>query len=281
MGGFASRPGVAISSIVYWLHRLPRFAQSLLDVRRQMHDQAVPHTAAMIDAALAPPPVEPADTPPRKSQATRLVDLALGAGVELWHSPAGDPYVTLPTDGHREHHRLSTGPVRDWMARRHHAETRGAPGSQAIADALAVLSGMARYGGAEHATAVRVGGGHEAVYLDLGDPSWRAVEITPAGWRVVADPPVRFVRSRGLLALPEPVRGGSIDVLRSLVHVASDDDYRLLIGCVLGAVRPAGPYPLLSLVGEQGSGKSTMARLVRRTIDPGRVNDFETTTFRI
>lgn len=219
-------------------------------------------------AAATTPAVEPADAAPRKSQATRLVDLALAAGVELWHSPAGDAYVTLPADGHREHHRLNTSAVHDWLARRHHAETRGAPGGQAVADALAVLSGMARYDGAEHATAVRVGGGREVVYLDLGDPSWRAVEITPAGWRVVADPPVRLIRSRGMLALPEPVRGGSIDVLRSLVHVASGDDYRLLVGWVLGALRPAGPYPLLSLVGEQGSGKSTMARLVRRTIDP-------------
>jgi hypothetical protein len=238
------------------------------DVRRRMRDQAVPHTAAMIDAALAPPPTEPAESAPRKSQATRLVDLALAAGAELWHSPAGDAYGTLPADGHHEHHRLHTGAVRDWLARRYHAETRGAPGSQAIADALAVLSGMARYDGAEHATAVRVAAGHAAVYLDLGEPSWRAVEITSAGWRVVADPPVRLIRSRGMLMLPEPTLGGSIEALRALVHVASDDDYRLLVGWLLGALRPSGPYPLLSLVGEQGSGKSTAARLVRRLIDP-------------
>lgn len=239
-----------------------------LDVRRRMHAQAVPHTAAMIDAALAPSPVEPAEAAPRKSQATRLVDLALKAGVELWHSLAGDSHVTLPADEHREHHRLSTGAVRDWLARRHHAETRSAPSSQAIADALAVLSGMARYEGAEHATAVRVGSGHEAVYLDLGDPTRRAVEITSAGWRVVADPPVRFVRSRGLLALPEPVRGGSIAALRALVHVARDSDYRLFVGWTLGALRPAGPYPLLSIVGEQGTGKSVAARILRKLIDP-------------
>lgn len=220
------------------------------------------------EAAPAPPPVEPAESGPRKSQATRLVDLALAAGAELWHSPAGDPHITLPADGHREHHRLNTSAVRDWLARRHHAETRCAPGSQAIADALTVLSGIARYDGAAHATAVRVAGGHTAVYLDLGDPTWGAVEATPAGWRVVTDPPIRFVRSRGMLALPEPVRGGSIDQLRALIHVASDGDYRLLVGWLLGAMRPAGPYPLLSFVGEQGTGKSTAARCVRRLIDP-------------
>lgn len=239
-----------------------------LEVRRRLHDQAVPHTAAMIDAALADPPAKSAEAAPHKSQATRLVDLAIAAGLDLWHSPAGVPYITLPTGEHREHHRLNTRAVRDWMARKHHSATRGAPGNQAIADALAVLSGMARYDGAEHATAVRVGGGCEAVYLDLGDPTWRAVEITPAGWRVVTDPPVRLVRSRGMLPLPEPTRTGSVAELRALVHLSSDGDYRLLIGWLLGALRPSGPYPLLSLVGEQDAGKSTAARLVRRLIDP-------------
>ena len=242
-------------------------ARATLDALRAECETPTPPEAAPAPATT--PPVASAESAPRKSQATRLVDLALAAGAELWHSPAGDTHVTLPADGHREHHRLSTGAVRDWLARRHHAETGGAPGSQAIADALTVLSGMARYNGAEHPTAVRVGGGREsAVYLDLGDPSRRAVEITPAGWRVVADPPVRFVRSRGMLALPEPIRGGSIDAFREFVHVASEGDYRLLVGWLLGALRPAGPFPLLSLVGEQGAGKSMAARLVRRLIDP-------------
>lgn len=241
-------------------------SRATLDALRAERDTpTLPETRAAAAPTVTPPP-EAAE--PLKSQATRLVDLALAARVELWHSIAGDPYVTLPADGHREHHRLSTGAVRDWLACRYYADTRRAPGSQAIADALAVLSGMARYGGAEHATAVRVAGGSDAVYLDLGDPSWRAVQITPSGWLVVTDPPVWFVRSRGMLPLPEPSRGGSIAALRELVHVASDGDYRLLIGWLLGALRPTGPYPLLSLVGEQGAGKSTAARLIRRLIDP-------------
>jgi hypothetical protein len=37
---------------------------------------------------------------------------------------------------------------------------------------------------------------------------------------------------------------------------------------MLAALRPAGPYPLLALDGEQGSGKSTASRMVRRLVDP-------------
>lgn len=229
---------------------------------------AIINAAGEIGADQEDTPPEATKSAPSKSQATCLVDLAITAGVDLWHSPAGEPYATLPADGHREHHRLKSVAVRDWLARRYHAGTGGVPGGQAISDAMAVLGGMARFDGKPWVTAVRVGGGAEAVYLDLGGPTWKAVEITSAGWEVVADPPVRFVRSLGMLALPEPVRGGSIDELRPLVHVANEDDFRLLVGWVLGALRPTGPYPMLSLVGEQGSGKSTVARVVRRLFDP-------------
>jgi len=227
-------------------------------------DIAPPSIAA---AAAAPPPRDDDDRP-RPSQATKLVELALGAGVELWHTPTGDPHITVPLGGHREHHALAGRAVREYLARLHHTHTTRTPGSQAIADALGTLAGMARYDGATHDVHVRVAGHHGAVYLDLGDPAWRAAEITAAGWRLVADPPVRFRRGRALLALPEPMRGGAVDALRDVIHVASDDDWRLLVGWIVGALRASGPYPLLALDGEQGAGKSTAARMLRRIVDP-------------
>jgi hypothetical protein len=68
--------------------------------------------------------------------------------------------------------------------------------------------------------------------------------------------------------LPAPVRGGSLDELRPFVNLAGDDDWRLLAAWLVAALRPRGPYPLLCLHGEQGSSKSTTARVVRALIDP-------------
>lgn len=51
---------------------------------------------------------------------------------------------------------------------------------------------------------------HDGIYLDLGTPDWRAVQISPDGWQVVSKPPVRFRRSRGMLLLPLPEPGGDI-----------------------------------------------------------------------
>jgi hypothetical protein len=104
--------------------------------------------------------------------------------------------------------------------------------------------------------------------LDLADESWRCVEIGANGWQVVGDPPVRFRRSAGTLPLPVPVRGGSVDDLRSFVNLRSEGDFVLVVAWLLAAVRNQGPYPLLVLAGEQGSAKSTLAGMLRALVDP-------------
>ncbi|MCC7168320.1 MAG: hypothetical protein IT565_12195, partial [Rhodospirillales bacterium] len=69
---------------------------------------------------------------------------------------------------------------------------------------------------------------------------------------------------------PEPEKGESIDLLRELVNVRSEGDFRLFIAWLLACFRPRGPYPILVINGEQGSSKSTLARLARMLIDPNK-----------
>jgi hypothetical protein len=108
-----------------------------------------------------------------------------------------------------------------------------------------------------------------AYYIDLGDPSWEAVEIRADGWRVVTRPPVAFRRPTGILPFPRPVRSDFplIELLRKYLNV-SEADLPLVIAWVTAAFRPAGPYPILVLGGEQGSAKSTMACILSKLIDP-------------
>jgi hypothetical protein len=67
--------------------------------------------------------------------------------------------------------------------------------------------------------------------------------------------------------LPEPARDGTIDRLKDFVNV-EDGERILLIAWLAAALRPTGPYPVLVLIGEQGSAKSTLARLAKCLIDP-------------
>src|SRR5205085_1903138 len=94
------------------------------------------------------------------------------------------------------------------------------------------------------------------------------IEVDPRGWRILADPPVRFRRAAGMLPLPMPRAKGSINQLRALVNVADERDFVALVGWLLAALSPQGPYPVMVLSVEQGSAKPSMAALLLGLIDP-------------
>jgi hypothetical protein len=133
---------------------------------------------------------------------------------------------------------------------------------------LNVIEAKAVFDAPERPVHVRVAGLDGALYLDLGDETWRAIEIDASGWRVIDTPPVRFRRSAGMQPLPVPLRGGSIEALRSFLNVQSDTDFVLVVAWALACLRNCGPYPVMVLSGEQGSAKSTFAAILRKLIDP-------------
>jgi hypothetical protein len=134
-----------------------------------------------------------------------------------------------------------------------------------------VIEAKAHFDAPERIVYIRVGGLDGRIYLDLCDAAWRAVEIDSEGWRVIDTPPIRFRRSAGMLPLPIPVAGGSIEALRPFLNVRSNNDFVLIVAWGLAALRDRGPYPVLALFGEHGTAKSTVARILRALIDPNTV----------
>jgi hypothetical protein len=59
-----------------------------------------------------------------------------------------------------------------------------------------------------------------------------------------------------------------IEILREFVNVESDGDFQLLLAWLAAAFRPAGPFPVLMLIGQQGASKSTLERICKLLIDP-------------
>jgi hypothetical protein len=121
---------------------------------------------------------------------------------------------------------------------------------------------------AQSARSIRIAEYGEHVYLDLADEHWRAVEIGPDGWQVIGSPPVRFRRPAGMLPLPVPEPGGSIEALNSLLNLPSRNDFVLIVAWLLAALLSGGPYPLLAISGEQGSAKTVLSKLLKALIDP-------------
>jgi hypothetical protein len=200
------------------------------------------------------------------SQATQLVDLI--ADEELFHSRDSDGFITIAVDAHRETWPLRAKAFRRWLARRFYVEHNKSPGSQALQDALNVLEGNAVHEGPEYPVCTRLGEHQGNIYLDLANDRWEAIEISSTGWRVVANPLVKFRRTRGMLPLPYPMGGGMIEDLRKFLNVGDDGSWILLQAWLGQALRPSGPYPVLVLHGEQGAAKSTTARMLRALIDP-------------
>lgn len=215
----------------------------------------------------APDKVQEAKEPP-ESQAAALV--RIGRGAELFCDEDGRAFAYVARNGQRETHAVKSGSFRRWLVFTYSREHGGrVPASSTIADALNVLEGHAAYDDGAKVLPVHVRyAEHDGrIFVDLGGPDWRAVEVSADGWHVIDAPPVRFRRAKAMTPLPEPERGGSLDLLRDFVNLEADD-WPLFLGWLVCAMRPTGPYPVLVLGGEQGSSKSTIMRVARRLVDP-------------
>jgi hypothetical protein len=209
----------------------------------------------------------PADqAKPNLTQVSHLLSLA--ADAELFHTPDGEPYATVPVNGHIENWPLKSKRFRQWLLRRYHDQTQGAPKTQAVQEAIGILESRANFVGSECPVFVRLAEKDASIYLDLTNEAWEAIEIDADGWRVVSDVPVRFRRARGMSPLPHPAPGGDLNQLRRFVNVVNQQDWMLLAAWLVASVRPRGPFPILVLHGEQGSAKSTTSRVLRSLVDP-------------
>ena len=192
-----------------------------------------------------------------------LVELAMSA-FQLWHDPKQVGYAS------RERHtvRIRSREFRLWLGREFRCKHGKIPSSEAIASAIGALEAEAVYGGAEGTYHVRTARHEDRLYLHLADAADTVIEIGSEGWRSCANPPVKFVRAPGMLALPGPATGGSLDDLRRFVNCPGDAAFSLLKAWVTSVFQPAGALPLLVLSGEQGSAKSTTALILKRILDP-------------
>jgi hypothetical protein len=192
----------------------------------------------------------------------------LGAPVSLFHTATGVAYADLELDQHRETWPIRSKQFHAWLRRRHYERTGEALGSATIRSILELLEARAQFDAPERTIHIRVAQYEGRVYLDLADSRWRAVEVGPEGWRIMTHPPVRFRRAAGMLPLPLPERGGSIETLASLLNISARDDQVLVVSWLLGALQQPGPFPLLAVVGEQGSAKTVLSKILRALIDP-------------
>ena len=225
-------------------------------------------------SSLFPPKTRPKgtgteETEQRQSQATQLMEMALEKAQELFLSPADDAYILIPEEHRTPCYLVRSTNFQRWLRNTFMQQEGKAPNSESIHNAVEQLDAAAANTRKVREVYLRLAEHEGAIYWDLGTDRWEVVKITPQGWNVVIDCPIPFVRGRGSQPLPAPIGGGSLELLKQFINVKQEnqDDWALLVGFIVGCFNPDIPYPILALHGEQGSAKSTAARVLKRLID--------------
>ncbi len=224
---------------------------------------ALAEFASTADAAV------PADDERGPSVATQLVQIAQDL-FTFGISDLGEPFA-LPKDGPKVVSMLrgSKTSLRALLAREYFSRSGRAATQQALADSLLVLEGVAQEADPEvlHLRAARHG---RSLWLDLGDHTGRAVEVTAEGWKVREAPPVLFRRTSLTGALPEPEHGGEVARLWEWLNV-SKVDRPLILAALVHALFSDEPHVVLAILGEHGTAKTTATKVLVGLLDPGPV----------
>jgi hypothetical protein len=213
--------------------------------------------------------IDPEDADGRKkSQATLLLELAQRA--TRLHDADGRGYAVHVDKGIRRVWPVRSKAFKDWLCGGFFALTGKGCNTKSLNDALATVEAIALHKGVTSTFHLRVARQDGALFIDLCDDEWRCIRVDKVGWEVLKRSPVNFIRRNGMTALPEPKRDGTIGGLRQFLNV-ENEDFPLIVGWMLGALRGVQPYPPLVLQGEQGTGKSTLTRVARGLTDPSTV----------
>lgn len=230
--------------------------------------KAVAHGAAI---PVAEPVQSPDDSPSRSTQRDRLI-LAANAH-SLWTDSEGNAYATITRhNGTEQHLKIRTSKYKRILISALYAQTGSGCSSQAVEEALATLEAKAQASGTTHEPCLRVARHEQRIYIDLADEHGSVIEVTPEGWGLCARPPVKFVQRKSMLALPMPIETGTKNTWTAFSELfgVTGDAEMLLFGWILSAWRGAENYAVLSILAQQGCGKSTLMRAIKRLVDPGK-----------
>ena len=188
----------------------------------------------------------------------------------VWVDEQGCVWADVEIRGRADSVEVRSMQFQRWL--RDTLRARGYPPPKKAAVTLAVeeLDSWGAMQGPQFRRRLRVAHHEGRIYLDLANDAGEVVEITPEGWRVIPCAPVRFMRGASTLALPHPVRGGSVELLRPLVNASVEEHWVLMAGFLVGCFG-TGPFPVLCLQGQHARGKSTTMEVLRSVVDPDRV----------
>ena len=204
-----------------------------------------------------------------------IVDIAISMvreNIELFHTKYDEAYARIKRDGFVEIRKIKSLQMKRYISSVFYKNTKKALSSNNIQNAIDAFDALATNEGKEETVFKRIAYFNNKLYLDLADEKWRVVVISQEGWRILNNSPINFVRFKNTLPLPEPRQSGKniLDELRKLFNLENEKDFYLIIDFLLNILSPFESYIGLALIGEQGTAKTTAARIIKHILDPDR-----------
>ena len=209
----------------------------------------------------------------KDSQAKAMVLLANQSAI-LFHTSDGEVYATIDEDGVHKTIKVRSKTTKLWLSRLIYNATQTVPSQSSLKTAIRTLEAKALFDGPESEVHIRYAYHAGCYYIDLCNERWEQVRISPLNRQIIdaKDSPIRFRREKGMAGMCYPAENGSLEPLRGILNLENASDFNLIVGWLIGAMNPTGPFPIMTLVGEQGSAKSTTAKMLKNLTDPATID---------
>ncbi|MDE1769368.1 MAG: hypothetical protein KGI28_02285 [Thaumarchaeota archaeon] len=182
----------------------------------------------------------------------------------------------LVENNHNEILDLSNGKAKDWIRYMYYEETGENHSDDAYKNVISLLRSQAIHSGTIHEPIYnRIAMVGDTIYYDLVTTDWKFVKITKESVEIVnynKNMPT-FVRKQQQKEQVKPLSDerDALDELVKLLRI-QEKDRQIFKVHLVSMFLEAYPVPLMTILGEHGSIKTTIAKSVKRIIDPSGEN---------
>lgn len=193
-----------------------------------------------------------------------------GKEVDFFRTEDDVTYITI--DG--ETYPIHSPVMRDLINKNYYNQNKKFVEKKQLDKEIEFCDNYARIFGEIKSVFRRIGRRDNVIYIDRATPDFKVIEITEDSVREMLNPPVKFIRSkiqREIGGMTQETSPESLRLLEKYVPFKTEDDFILFVAYLMSCLNTFGGFPILFLIGEQGSAKSTTSIFIKNLLDPSSV----------
>lgn len=181
-------------------------------------------------------------------------------------------FALIENNGHFETIDLSNSKTKSWLRFAYYEYAGKNHSEEMYSNVLQLIKAEAIHGGASRETVYnRIAMFHDSLYYDLTTPDWLALKVTKDSVTVIPltlTTPI-FIRTQSQKEQFMPIFGNNqaLSDLVSLIRIPTQD-IQIFKVHLISLFLEGFPIPIISVIGEHGSIKSTISKSIKQLVDP-------------